>query len=86
MGDGAPGSEFMLETPRLLLRPWRVTEAVIQREMWLERDPRVVPPHRRIEADGHPSAVDGRFADGVSRRVRLLRRLLVEASGPRRLP
>jgi RimJ/RimL family protein N-acetyltransferase len=44
----------MLETERLLLRPWRVAEAVIQREMWVERDPRV-PPHRRIDADGHPA-------------------------------
>lgn len=44
----------MLETSRLLLRPWRVAEAVIQRELWAERDPRV-PPHRRIDADGHPT-------------------------------
>ena len=29
-------------------------EAVIQRELWTERDPRV-PPHRRIDADGHPT-------------------------------
>ena len=47
----------MLETDRLLLRPWRVAEAVIQREMWLERDPRV-PPHRRIDADGRPTVAD----------------------------
>lgn len=44
----------MLETNRLLLRPWRPAEAVVQREPWGERDPRV-PPHRRIDADGHPS-------------------------------
>jgi ribosomal-protein-alanine N-acetyltransferase len=44
----------MLETDRLLLRPWRVGEATVQREMWLERDPRV-PPHRRIDSDGHPT-------------------------------
>jgi RimJ/RimL family protein N-acetyltransferase len=31
-----------------------VAEAVIQRELWTERDPRV-PPHRRIDADGHPT-------------------------------
>jgi [ribosomal protein S5]-alanine N-acetyltransferase len=47
----------MLETDRLLLRPWRVAEAVIQREMWLERDPRV-PQHRRIDADGRPTVAE----------------------------
>jgi ribosomal-protein-alanine N-acetyltransferase len=46
-----------LETPRLLLRPWRLEEAVVQRELWTERDPRV-PPHRRIDADGHPTIAD----------------------------
>jgi len=45
--------EIMLKTDRLLLRPWRVSEAVIQRELWTERDPRV-PPHRRIGPDGRP--------------------------------
>ena len=49
--------EVALETERLLLRPWRVDEAVVQRELWTERDPRV-PPHRRIDADGHPSVAD----------------------------
>jgi ribosomal-protein-alanine N-acetyltransferase len=44
----------LLETDRLLLRPWRVAEAAIQRELWTERDPRV-PPHRRIDADGQPT-------------------------------
>ncbi|MFE7487927.1 hypothetical protein [Kitasatospora sp. NPDC057541] len=29
----APGSEVLLETSRLLLRPWRVDEAVVQREL-----------------------------------------------------
>ena len=57
MADGARGSEVRLETDRLLLRPWRVAEAVIQREMWVERDPRV-PPHRRIDADGCPTLAD----------------------------
>jgi RimJ/RimL family protein N-acetyltransferase len=47
----------LLETERLLLRPWRVSEAAIQRELWAERDPRV-PPHRRIDADGHPTVAD----------------------------
>ncbi|MEU8893337.1 GNAT family N-acetyltransferase [Streptomyces sp. NPDC048442] len=52
-----PGSEVVLETSRLLLRPWRVAEAVVQRELWTERDPRV-PPHRRIDADGHPTVAE----------------------------
>ncbi|WP_203935538.1 GNAT family N-acetyltransferase [Planosporangium mesophilum] len=47
----------MLEAGRLLLRPWRVAEAVVQRELWTERDPRV-PPHRRIGADGHPTVAE----------------------------
>ncbi len=55
MPGGAPrGRQVLLETERLLLRPWRVDEAAIQREMWLERDPRV-PPHRRIDAEGRPA-------------------------------
>jgi [ribosomal protein S5]-alanine N-acetyltransferase len=49
-----PGREVVLETDRLLLRPWRVAEAVVQHELWAERDPRV-PPHRRIDAEGHPT-------------------------------
>ena len=53
----AQGAEVMLETDRLRLRPWRVSEAAIQREMWLERDPRV-PQHRRIDADGRPTVAD----------------------------
>ena len=58
MAVGAnPGHEVVLETDRLLLRPWRATEAAIQRELWTERDPRV-PPHRRIDADGHPTVAD----------------------------
>lgn len=52
-----PGREVVLETGRLLLRPWRVAEAVIQRELWTERDPRV-PAHRRIDADGHPTVAE----------------------------
>ncbi|MFI6345924.1 GNAT family N-acetyltransferase [Streptomyces sp. NPDC050560] len=57
MTDGAPGGGVVLETSRLLLRPWRVAEAPVQRELWTERDPRV-PPHRRIDADGHPTVAD----------------------------
>jgi len=56
-GGTTPGREVVLETDRLLLRPWRVAEAAIQRELWTERDPRV-PPHRRIDADGHPTVAE----------------------------
>jgi [ribosomal protein S5]-alanine N-acetyltransferase len=52
-----PGREVLLETARLRLKPWRVADAALQREMWLERDPRV-PSHRRIDADGHPTVTD----------------------------
>ena len=52
-----PGHEVVLTTDRLLLRPWRVAEAVVQRELWTERDPRV-PPHRRIDGDGHPTVAE----------------------------
>lgn len=46
-----------LETERLLLRPWRSTDAAFHRRLWAERDPRV-PPHRRLAADGHPTVAD----------------------------
>lgn len=52
-----PGRGVVLETERLLLRPWRVAEAVVQREVWAERDPRV-PKHRRIDEDGHPTVAE----------------------------
>ena len=55
--DAAPGRRVRLETDRLLLRPWRVAEAAVQRELWTERDPRV-PPHRRIDEDGNPSVAE----------------------------
>ncbi len=61
MADG-PDHGLVLETDRLLLRPWRVHEAAVQREMWTERDPRV-PPHRRIDADGRPALTD--FEDAI---------------------
>lgn len=48
---------LLLETDRLLLRPWRVSEAAVQHELWTERDPRV-PPSRRIDADGRPTVAD----------------------------
>ncbi|MFI5495065.1 GNAT family N-acetyltransferase [Actinoplanes sp. NPDC051859] len=51
------GREVALKTGRLLLRPSRVAEAVVHRELWTERDPRV-PPRRRIDADGHPTVAE----------------------------
>jgi ribosomal-protein-alanine N-acetyltransferase len=51
------GIDVQLETDRLLLRPWRTSEAVVLHDLWTERDPRV-PPHRRIDADGHPTVAD----------------------------
>jgi RimJ/RimL family protein N-acetyltransferase len=48
---------FPLVTDRLLLRPWRVSDAVAHREMWRERDPRV-PARRRIDAEGRPTVGD----------------------------
>lgn len=56
-GGVTPGREVALETERLLLRPWRAAEAVVHRELWTERDPRV-PPHRRIDVDGRPTVAD----------------------------
>jgi len=56
-GATTPGHAGGLETARLLLRPWRAAEAAIQRELWTERDPRV-PPHRHIDAQGHPTVAD----------------------------
>lgn len=61
-GEADPAPEFVLETERLLLRPWRVSEAVIQRELWIERDPRV-PAHRQIGVDGRPTVAD--FEEGI---------------------
>jgi len=56
-GEATLGREVVLETDRLLLRPWRVAEASVQRELWTERDPRV-PPHRRIDEDGNPTVAE----------------------------
>lgn len=53
----ADDREVLLETERLLLRPWQVSEAAVQHELWAERDPRV-PPHRRLDAEGRPSVAD----------------------------
>ncbi len=58
----APRGEPSFGTSRLSLRPWRVDEAAVLRELWTERDPRV-PPHRRIDADGHPTL--GELKDSI---------------------
>ena len=60
----------MLATDRLLLRPWRVSDARLQRELWLERDPRV-PAHRRIDAEGRPSLeeLEARIREGAQPRL-----------------
>ncbi|MEO8527564.1 MAG: GNAT family N-acetyltransferase [Pseudolysinimonas sp.] len=55
--ESRPAPELPLETDRLLLRLWRVSDAALQRELWAERDPRV-PARRRIDADGHPTIHD----------------------------
>jgi ribosomal-protein-alanine N-acetyltransferase len=49
--------KVVLTTDRLRLRAWRVSEAAVIRRLWQERDPRV-PPHRRLDADGHPTIDD----------------------------
>jgi RimJ/RimL family protein N-acetyltransferase len=54
---GTSDPAVVLETDRLVLRTWRVAEASVERELWSERDPRV-PPHRRIDADGHPTVAE----------------------------
>ena len=56
-GGAEPNQEVVLETERLLLRPWRVADAAVLRELWAERDARV-PPHRRLDADGRPTLED----------------------------
>ena len=58
VADGAAqGGEVRLEADRLRLGPWRVAEALIQRETWLERDARV-PAQRHIDANGRPTIAD----------------------------
>src|SRR3954471_4187995 len=63
-GAATPGHEVVLETDRLLLRPWRASEVVFQRELWTERDPRV-PPHRRHDADGPPRLRTSRIGSAM---------------------
>lgn len=54
--DDAPGPhrDVVLETERLVLRPWRVDEAAVRRQLWSERDLRV-PAHRRLDEHGDPT-------------------------------
>lgn len=68
-----PLGDVVLETDRLLLRPWRAADATVQRELWTERDPRV-PPHRRIDAAGNPTveALEERIRAGRPSSVGLL--------------
>jgi ribosomal-protein-alanine N-acetyltransferase len=46
-----------LETDRLTLRPQRVSDAALYRQLWTERDVRV-PPHRQIDIEGRPTEKD----------------------------
>ncbi len=55
----------VLETDRLVLRRWQVSDAALQRTLWAERDPRT-PPHRRITSDGRPTLED--IEDNIRRR------------------
>lgn len=57
MSTPSPSVPPSLVTDRLLLRPWEVSEAAVQRRLWEERDPRV-PSARRIDADGRPTLED----------------------------
>jgi ribosomal-protein-alanine N-acetyltransferase len=52
-----PTPSAPLTTPRLVLRPRRIDEAPLYRQLWTERDSRV-PPHRRIDAEGRPTVDD----------------------------
>jgi len=45
---------IQIETDRLVLRRPSEEDAIVRRELWTERDPRV-PPHRRIGPDGRPT-------------------------------
>jgi [ribosomal protein S5]-alanine N-acetyltransferase len=47
----------VVETERLRLRPWRISDAAFHRHLWAERDPRV-PAHRRLTSDGHPTVAE----------------------------
>lgn len=61
-GIEASGPGVVLETERLLLRPWRISDARFHRQLWEERDTRV-PPHRRVTPEGRPTVAE--LADWV---------------------
>lgn len=46
-----------LETDRITLRPQRVSDAAVYRQLWAERDVRV-PQHRQINLEGRPTEED----------------------------
>lgn len=46
-----------LRTERLLLRPWRLSDSTLVRQLWSERDPR---SSRLLDADGHPTVAEMR--------------------------
>jgi [ribosomal protein S5]-alanine N-acetyltransferase len=69
-----------LETDRLILRPSRVSDAAVYRELWTERDPRV-PPHRRIDPAGRPAVADLAARIRAERETRGPRLLAVERKG-----
>lgn len=70
----------MLDTERLLLRPRRPSDAVVIRQLWTERDPRV-PAHRRIDAHGRPTVADLEQAV-VAEQPSAIRLLTVERKAP----
>lgn len=57
VGGSTSGAGPTLRTERLVLRRLEEGDAGVLRELWEERDPRV-PPHRRIDADGHPTVAE----------------------------
>ena len=69
-----------LETERLILRRRQVGEAVVFRQLWVERDPRV-PPHRRIDGEGRPSVEDIAAHIRAERQVSAPGLLAVERKG-----
>ena len=69
-----------LNTDRLLLRPWRASDAEPHRQLWTERDRRSL---RLIDADGRPTAADlqERMADQSNEAETNLRLYAVERLG-----
>jgi RimJ/RimL family protein N-acetyltransferase len=78
MANGAtPGPGIVLETERLRLRGWRRADAAVLHELWNERDPRV-PPHRRPDAEGHPTVTDLEQWIGTTDQSSSIRLLAIE--------